>query len=188
MAAAAISPQYLKRCLFEESPVVAPFTKDVYSVEELLGNPQSFTHTMVTVGGCYVDNFEISVLVSCDRPAGPIWVESAKFAKEINKLRRELPHQGKPGELMTIGKQGLLFTYDERRDSRAWHKLSEGNGETMTTTTIGHIAASKVVLLGQFETSELPGGEFGHLSSYSNELILLDVLNIEASTNRPKSR
>lgn len=159
--------------------VAAPFTKDTYSVEELLVNPQSFAHTVVSVSGCYMSGFEMSALTACDSRSGLIWVEGAGAIEEMKKLRLHLRHQGKLDELMSIetfGKEELLFAYDERRNSRAWNKLPRST------------LRSEVVLLGQFETSDYKRSGFGHLGAYPNELILVDVLSNAPAANLSKSR
>ena len=141
--------------------------KDAYSVEELLANPQNFAHTMVTVSGCFVRGFEMEVLEPCggELTRGKlIWVESAEFA---SMMLLDFPEFAPKG--------GLLFTYNEARDSRAWDKLPRGFS----------IDGSDVVLFGQFETG---AGGFGHLGAYSNELILADVLSNKTTTTPPKSR
>ena len=159
--------------------VAAPFTKDTYSVEELLVNPLSFAHTVVTVSGCYMNGFEMSALTACDGRSGLIWVEDAGAIEEMKELRLHLRHQGKLDELMSIGtfeKEELLFAYNERRNSQAWNKLPKGFG----------IVFTPVVLLGQFETSGAAKGGFGHLGAYSNELILVDVLGNKPPTKHSK--
>ncbi|GAC1671114.1 MAG: hypothetical protein PVS2B2_02250 [Candidatus Acidiferrum sp.] len=139
--------------------------KDVYSVEELLANPQKFAHTMVTVSGCFELNFEMTVLRPCKPLAEiQIWIEDAKIFSLLPRSEPDL-----------IPKFGLLFAYDEARNSQAWQKLPSGYG----------IVGSEVVLLGQFETS---ANGFGHLGAYPNELILVDVLSNKPTTTRPKSR
>jgi hypothetical protein len=145
------------------APSTNPLTKDVYSVEELVANPQNFAHTMVTVRGCFVRNFELEVLEPCGGEFTReklIWVEDATTFRFFPDF---------------APKGGLLFTYSEARDSRAWHKLPRGNT----------IEGLEVVLFGQFETS---AGGFGHLGAYANELILVDVLSNKPTTTRPKSR
>lgn len=145
------------------APVAAPSTKaltDVHSVEELLANPRNFGHNMVTVRGCFVLNFEVEVLQSCDGTSSrrkPIWVEDAGIvAMEIRD------------ELMYAPKGGLLFTYDEARNLRARRRLPSGHS----------IAGSEVVLFGQFETG---ANGFGHLNAYPSELILVDVVSKRAT-------
>jgi hypothetical protein len=140
--------------------------KDVYAVEELLANPQNFAHTMVTVSGCFVLNFEVRALKPCDgRPIRekPIGVEDAEIV--TMKIR---------GEPIFTPKGGLLFAYDKARNSRARQKLPSGYS----------IVGSEVVLFGQFETS---ADGFGHLGAYPNELILVDVLSDKPATTHPKS-
>ena len=161
-------PSTLKPLAASNAPVDAMSAKplkDVYSIEELLENPQNFAHTMVTVSGCFVRNFEVEVLQPCGGKLTRgklIWVEDAG---NVAMLFRYFPGSGPKG--------ALLFTYDEARDSRAWHKLPRGYS----------IDGSEVVLFGQFETT----GGFGHLGAYANELILVDVLSNRPATLRPKS-
>jgi hypothetical protein len=141
--------------------------KDVYSIEELLANPQNFAHTMVTVSGCFVRNFEMEVLQPCNGEFTQkklIWVEDAG---NVPTMLRYFPDFAPKG--------GLLFTYNKARNSRAWHKLPRGYS----------VDGSEVVLFGQFETS---ADGFGHLGAYANELILVDVLSNKPATIRPKSR
>jgi hypothetical protein len=145
--------------------------KDVYSVEELLANPQSFAHTIVKINGCYVSMFEVSVLQSCDKPyiqppGQRIWVESAETAKFIEEIReREKVRKN-------YSAVKLLFVYDKGRESRAWQKLEASESKP-----------SGIELLGQFETeaqvAEPMKLGFGHLGSYTHELILVDVLSSE---------
>jgi hypothetical protein len=161
--------------------VAAPFTKDIYSVEELLVNPQGFAHTLVTVSGCYISRFEMSALTACDGRSGALWVEDAGTIEAMKKLRLYLRHQGKLDELMSMGafeNEELLFAYNERHNSHAWNKLPRGYG----------IVGAPVVLLGQFETSGTAKGGFGHLGAYSNEFILVDVLGNKPPTKHSKSR
>jgi hypothetical protein len=153
--------------------------KDVYSVEELVANPQNFAHTMVTVRGCFVRNFELEVLEPCGGGLTReklIWVEDAGTVAMMLRLAHDDELLGGGPEFIPFTpKGGLLFTYNEARDSRAWHKLPRGCS----------IDGSEVVLFGQFETSS---GGFGHLGAYANELILVDVLSNKPATIRPKSR
>jgi hypothetical protein len=141
--------------------------KDVYSIEELLANPQNFGHTMVTVSGCFVRDFEMQVLQPCGGEFARgklIWVESAEVA---SMMLHDFPEFAPKG--------GLLFTYNHADDSSVWHKLPRGDS----------IDGSEVVLFGQFETG---AGRYGHLGAYSSELILVDVLSNKPATTRPKSR
>ena len=71
----------------------------------------------------------------------------------------------------------LLFTYNARRNRRAWQKLPKGD-----------FVGTPVVVLGQFETSGDLSGGFGHLNAYSDELILVDVLDNESTAKHAKSR
>ncbi|GAC1617865.1 MAG: hypothetical protein NVS9B13_05040 [Candidatus Acidiferrum sp.] len=120
---------------------------------------------MVTVSGCFELNFEMTVLRPCKPLAEiQIWIEDAKIFSLLPRSEPDL-----------IPKFGLLFAYDEARNSQAWQKLPSGYG----------IVGSEVVLLGQFETS---ANGFGHLGAYPNELILVDVLSNKPTTTRPKSR
>lgn len=137
---------------------------------------------MVTVRGCYTgDRAVVSELTACHGPSGLIWVENAgsmlKSIEQTEKLSRYLRQHGEPDlaiifvRIETSAK--LLFAYDERRNSRAWHELHN---------TLG----SEIVLWGQFETSEKRG--FGYSNLYPSELILIDVLSKEPTAKRPKSR
>jgi hypothetical protein len=153
------------------------------TVEELLANPQSHSHTMVKVSGCYVMILEVSVLHSCgreflDRPFGQlIWVESAEDVEAIEQVREraQVRTMEKLRKNPAAGK--FLFAYDKGRDSRAWQKL-----EPSTSNPSG------VVLLGQFETeAQVPEPMrfgFGHLGAYTHELILVDVLRSETPPKR----
>lgn len=139
-------------------------------MEELVANPQNFAHTMITVRGCFVRNLELEVLEPCGGGLTRkklIWVEDAGTVAMM--LR------GGPEFIGYTPKGGLLFAYDQARDSRAWQKLPRGYS----------IVGSEVVLLGQFETGAFG---YGHLGAYSNELILVDVLSNKPTTTRPKSR
>jgi hypothetical protein len=67
-----------------------------------------------------------------------------------------------------------LFTYEEKRNSESWKKLTPSSDSEQTVL--------EVLLLGQFETRArqvAPGTQsgFGHLGAYSQELILADVLS-----------
>src|SRR4029077_5076698 len=98
-----------------------PLKKDVYSVEELMANPQNFAHTMVTVRGCFVRNFELEVLEPCGGGVTReklIWVEGAGIVAMMLSSGPEF--------MGYTPKGGLLFDYDEARDSRARQKLPSG--------------------------------------------------------------
>jgi hypothetical protein len=157
--------------------VAAPLTKDSYSVEELLVNPQSFAHTVVTVSGCHMGGFEMSALTACDRRSGLIWVEDAETVEGLKEFIPLLRQEGEPDESFKNLEIELLFTYNKRRNSQTWHKLPKGFGR-----------GTPVVLLGQFEASIYRHSGFGHLGAYPNELILVDVLSNEPTPKRSKSR
>jgi hypothetical protein len=95
-----------KRLQVPTVPVTAPSPtplKDAYSIDELLANPPKFAHSIVTVSGCYVAYFEVSVLTACG----------------IEPIReREIWIGG--GDV-----EKLLFVYDKRRASHAWQELSQ---------------------------------------------------------------
>ncbi len=152
------------------APSTNPLTKDVYSVEELVANPQNFAHTMVTVRGCFVRNFELEVLEPC---GGGLTREKLIWVEDAGSVAMML--RSGPEFIPYTPKGGLLFAYDGARDLRAWQELPSGYS----------MVDSEVVLLGQFETST---GGFGHLGAYSNELIVADVLSNKPTTTRPKSR
>lgn len=161
--------------------VAAPFTKDTYSVEELLVNPQGFAHTLVAVKGCFYGGSEEESLMECDRPSGDIWVEDAESVEGMKELRLFLRHRGMLDELRDLedfDQEELLFAYDERRNSRVWHRLLKEWGT----------AEKPVVLLGQFETSDdRKGRRFLHSGARPNALILVDLLTYQP-TKRSRSR
>ena len=166
--------------------------KDVYSVEDLVANPQDFAHTMVKVRGCFwsdvgsvFDNAE-SLLMQCGR-AWPtpsnvydqrpykdfydhvISVDDARDQVNWLKLNaRELK------ALKDLPIAEPLFDYNEKRNSQAWQKLLKGRSLNDSLTDYG----SEVVLLGQFETS------LWQVAPTSNGLILVDVLSNKATTTR----
>ena len=125
------------------------------TVEELLANPESHSHSMVTVTGCYMYGFEVSILWSCGIPKSAqekIWVERAGRIEDRRRSNQRHRDRRRPTE------PKLLFEYDEARNSLVWKKL------------LGQEQVSEVVLLGQFE----------HDAPYAmdaNELILVDVLS-----------
>ncbi len=149
-----------------------PPTNPTLTIEELLADPQSHSHTMVRVSGCYVTMFEMSELSPCgeifhigkpfvkDEGDQHIWVGSARDFELLEKIRQR-------EKLRTVK---LLFAYDKGRDSRAWQKLEAST-------------SSEVVLLGQFET-KAQGFGFGHQGAYAHELILVDVMNGETIPKR----
>lgn len=143
------------------------------AVEALLANPQSHSHTMVRVKGCFVLEFEKSVLEPCksQNQGQCIWIDDAMSNK---------PGFWGPTNRKDPAPIKLLFEYDEGRDKRAWKELTASLDQQQIT--------SEVVLLGQFETiaSHAPGEKtgFGHLGAYANELILLDVLGSKFNTTR----
>ncbi len=168
-------------CNRSSAPKNAPFP--TLTVEELLANPQSHSHTMVVVSGCFVTGFEQIVLQPCGSKnyLQKIWVEDARFLEASKKL--SLP--GMPGttpqELQNRGAERDLFAYDEGRISRAWQKLAASTSQDQVV--------SEVVLLGQFETiaPRVPvpwHSGFGHLNAYAHELILVDVLSSQPRTGR----
>lgn len=171
--------------------------KDVYSVEDLVANPQDFSHTMVKVRGCFwsdvgsvTDNAE-SLLKQCGR-AWPtpsnvydqrpykdfydhvISVDNAELLYQMNWLKLNAKDPDELEALKDLPIEEPLFDYDEKRNSRAWQKLLKGRSLNDSLTDYG----SDVVLLGQFETSSW------HVSPTSNGLILVDVLSNKATTTR----
>jgi len=126
---------------------------------------------MVKVRGCFVLEFEKSVLQPCkSQNQGPsIWIDDALSNR---------PGFWGPTAPATIK---LLFEYDERRDKRAWKELTTSLGQEQMT--------SEIVLLGQFETiaPRVPKAMelgFGHLNAYPNELILVDVVGSKHNATR----
>ena len=164
-------------CNQSSAPKVVPIPS--LSVEELLTNPQTYSHTMVKVSGCFYQGFESSVLNSCGNrnPAQRIWVEDA--ALYVESMKSLTSHPGMPDvtptELKSPAKQKQLFTfpYDEVRNSQAWQKLASSPNQERV--------ASEVVLMGEFETEasspERRKFGFGHLGAYAHELILIDVIS-----------
>jgi len=153
------------------------------TVEELLANPQSHSHTMVKVSGCFVAGFEKVVLQSCSskNQAQQIWVEDAGFLEEMKKGSLPGMPEPTPRELKSPAAKKVLFAYDEGRNSRAWQKLAASMSQDQMV--------SDVVLLGQFETiaprDPVPMYlGFGHLGAYAHELILVDVLSSQTSSSR----
>lgn len=165
--------------------------KDVYSVEDLLANPQDFAHTMVKVSGCFwsdvghVTDNAVSLLKQCGR-AWPtsrvqrdykdfydhvISVDDAELRYQMNRLKLDARDPDELEAWKGVPIEELLFDYNEKRNSQAWRKLLRGND---TLTDYG----SEVVLLGQFETSSW------HVAPTSNGLILVDVLRNKATTTR----
>lgn len=167
-------------CNRSSTPQIAPIPS--LTVEELLANPQSHSHTLVKVTGCFVTGMETTVLRPCSTkdPADRIWVENAGMF-EFEKLRLPEVPAAIPPELRSSALESKrsskgtdLFQYDAERSARAWQKLESLSGSGPT--------APRVVLLGQFETNaprspgEMESG-FGHLGACAHELILVDVLD-----------
>jgi hypothetical protein len=144
------------------------------SVEELLGNPQGYAHTMVNASGCFVRGLEGMTLRSCGASAmgEAIWIEDAHFVQEMQKHRLpDVPDAIPKGlERPAINRQ--LFKYDEKHNAEAWKELKPSSDRQQTVL--------ELKLLGQFETAAVPlmaQSAFGHLGAYSHELILADVLS-----------
>ena len=151
-------------------------TAPTLSVEELLADPQSHAHTMVKVSGCFVLGLESVTLRPCSasEPGEAIWVEDARFVKEMQKHRLPDVADAMPKGLEKPAIKKELFTYEERRNTEAWKKLKPSADPEQ--------AAVEVVLLGQFETvaeqaAPQTQSGIGHLGAYSQELILADVLS-----------
>ncbi|HXX99857.1 MAG TPA: hypothetical protein VEI54_02980 [Candidatus Limnocylindrales bacterium] len=149
-------------------------TVPTVSVDELLANPQSHAHTMVKASGCFVLGLESVTLLSCGAggQGKAIWVEDARFVREMQKHRLPDVPDAIPKGLEKPSIQKELFTYDEKRNTEAWKKLTPSPDREQTVL--------EVVLLGQFETAAVPllaQSAFGHLGAYSHELILADVLS-----------
>jgi hypothetical protein len=109
-----------------------------------------------------------------DEAGDAIWVEDMRFVQEKQKLRLPDVPDAIPKGLEKPAAKKELFIYDERRNAEAWKKLKPLPEPEQTVL--------EVVLLGQFETvahqavpETQPG--FGHLGSYSHELILADVVS-----------
>ena len=151
-------------------------TAPTLSVEELLANPQSHAHTMVKVSGCFVLGLESVTLRPCDasEPGETIWIEDARFFREMQKHRLPDVPVPMPKGLEKPATKKELFNYDERRNTETWKKLKPSPDREQ--------AVLEVVLLGQFETVaeqfplETQSG-FGHLGAYAHKLILADVLS-----------
>lgn len=167
--------------------------KEVYTVEDLVANPQDFAHTMVKVRGCFwsdigsvTDNAE-SLLMQCgrtwptrsnaydQRPYKDFYdhVISVDDAERYQMDRLKLNAR----ELEALKDLPIvepLFDYDEKRNSQAWQKLLKGRSLNDSLADYG----SEVVLLGQFETS------LWQVAPTSNGLILVDVLSDKATTTR----
>ena len=156
-------------------------TAPTLAVEELLANPQSHAHTMVKVSGCFVLGLESVTLRPCNASelGDAIWVEDVRFVQEMQKHRLPDVPDVIPKGLKKPATKKELFTYEEKRNSESWKKLTPSSDSEQTVL--------EVLLLGQFETRArqvAPGTRsgFGHLGAYSQELILAD-----ASSNNPRS-
>lgn len=145
------------------------------SVEQLLANPWSHAHSMIKVSGCFVLGLESTTLRPCGavEPGKAIWIENAKFVREMQKNRLPDVPDAMPKGLEKRANKEELFAYDERSNADAWKKLKPSSD--------GEQAVLDVLLLGQFEAAAQQGpaiaeSGFGHLGAYSYELILADVL------------
>src|SRR5215469_1163391 len=133
------------------------------TVEQILANPQAYSHRLVKVRGCQMWGFELSTFVSCDAIAasfpGQIWLEDAESVREQEEYFRSfnLPMQG-PEPVH------LLFHYDAQREDAVRRNLD-------------YAGSSPVLILAQFETTGGTRPRFGHLGGFSHELILVDVLH-----------
>jgi hypothetical protein len=129
------------------------------TVEDLLANPQGYSHALVMVRGCLDRGFEVLTLHPCDslNRTQSIWLDDAKSEQELTMLTRLHPEYKLPPGTK------LFFPFDEARNSRAWKKLD---------ASFKKDSIAYALLVGQFET----GSGFGHLGAYSHELILVDVL------------
>ena len=149
-----------------------------FTVEELLANPQTHSHTMVKARGCLVYGMEKLVLQPCkgQNQSQIIWIDDAESNRPgfWGNDRSPAPHVK------------LMFKYDEARDRRASKEL----GTILTAIPEQEQMSPEVVLLGQFETiaprvanSKTELG-FGHLGAYAHELILRDVLGSKSNSTR----
>jgi len=143
-----------------------PYSADPNSeitVEQILANPQAYSHRVVKVRGCYLSGFELSTFVPCDAITasfpGKIWLESGETVRRQEEyFRSRNPPMPGPEPVH------LLVHYDAQKDDAAWRKLDYAGG-------------SPVLILAQFETTGRTQRRFGHLGGFSHELILVDVLH-----------
>src|SRR5262245_7152872 len=118
------------------------------SVEELLANPQSYSHMMVSVTGCCVWGVESVTLRPCHSKEleNAIWIEDARVVREMEKLRPpDVPDVTPKGLERPLAKR-MLFAYEEARNDETWKKLKPPPD--------GEQAVLEVVLLGQLEAIE----------------------------------
>jgi len=135
------------------------------TVEQILSNPQAYSHRLVKVRGCHLWGFEFSTFVSCDAIAasfpGKIWLVDAETVRQEEYFRSFNP----PNPPMQ-GPESvhLLFHDDAQREDAARRNLD-------------YAGSSRVLILAQFETTGGTQRRFGHLGGFSHELILVDVLH-----------
>ena len=158
-------------------------SSSVLPIEDVLANPQSFAHRIITGRACFIVGFERATLQPCQspRPEQFVWVTNAAKLWYFEKLQLPSIRIPEPPGLKALSKSALLFDYDDAKNSAAWRKL--------TPESKRRLSRSDVTVVGQFETiapnTAVPMSRgFGHLNGYSHELILVDVLRSEVLDNR----
>jgi len=160
------------------------------TVEQILANPQAYSHRVVKIRGCYMHGFELSEFVSCDATglgmwpgrlmyislqqdapvqqinASCIWLQSSQVAWAQQDRSSSNRPMDEPEPVH------LLFHYDAKKDDAACRKLISLNG-------------SQISILAQFETAAGSDRRFGHLGHCSHELILEDVLRPATANSMP---
>jgi|KBSMisStaDraftv2_1062788.scaffolds.fasta_scaffold03813_1 hypothetical protein len=145
----------------------------VLSIDEVLADPRSYSHRLITVKGCYVDAFERSIIEPCgsSKYGGVVWLENAETLATISTSFT-------PEELVPRGlKAEFVFRYDRSKSRAAWQKLARiaPNGGEVTLT--GQFDTSAPEILNAGPPDFKPG--FGHLAQYQHRFILVDVLACE---------
>ena len=144
-------------------------------IEQVVADPQSYAHQLVTIRGCFVSSFERVALLPC-RNANidqSIWVEDAEMLHAMQDTRLPAIPPAIPDELRTAPKTTFVFSYDVARTRAAWNKLRPEDSPNPYR--------AEVVVVGQFETIRPRNPEalkdgFGHMNMYPHELVLTDVI------------
>lgn len=126
------------------------------SVEALLQHPDKFNHLKVTVAGCYIKDFEKTVLGPCvgaSSPDNSIWVDTSDYAVASASVTSD-----------TALKPTLAIPSLSPQERTEYLRLVKQASGTSTS----------VVLEGEFQTTIL--GRYG--ADYRNRLILHRVLHI----------
>jgi hypothetical protein len=124
-----------------------------------------YVDRLLTVHGCFVHEFEISILKPCERKTDEfntysIWVDDIEDVTKIANVKKESP-----------------FITEESKD------VLEGGRKNFWKLAASRDHPIPVILLGEYQTQAIK--KYGHLSGYRHRFIVHKMVSSEMPDRRP---